>query len=322
MDPLDDAIQDVTIGDFSTEAQEELIDKAHLKFKLGSAEFNRYLLQLGLIKTNTRNNGTKPTGLGLLLLGKDQQNIFTQARVQFYINQNGVEEAPKTFDGPVLLQPKKIQEYLENIYPKYISRKSLQRQEFYDVPFEVIRETINNAIAHRDYSIRGATVKIFIYDDRVEVLSPGKPIHPIEKFNSFNVPPVSRNPKIAYLFNEIDVVEELGLGMKELRKLSQVQQLPKPSFRMDEQYFVTTIYTKVGAEPSSLDVQDKLKSLSANEKQGYDLIRVRGSITSSEYMSLLDVSERTARNHLRKMVDLDLLRVEGEGKATKYILVS
>jgi len=319
-DPLDNALQNVTLDDFSIEAQEELISRAELKFKVGSKDFNKYLLQLSLIKTNTKTNITKPTGLGLLLLGKNPQLTFTQARVQFLIHQPGSDDITKTFGGPVLLQPQKIQKYLDIIYPKYISRKTMQREEYYDVPIEVIRETINNAIAHRDYTITGATVKVYIYDDRVEVFSPGKPIHPLEKFNSFNVPPESRNPKIAYLFNEISVIEELGLGMKELKKLSEVQQLPKPSFRMDGQYFITTIYTKAGAKPSSLEIQDKVKELSTEEKKGFDLIRNRGQITSSEYQNLIGVSERTARRHLSKMSELGLLIIVGAGRATIYKL--
>jgi len=320
VDPLDNALQNVTLDDFSIEAQEELIDRAELKFKVGSKDFNKYLLQLSLIKTNTKTNITKPTGLGLLLFGKNPQLTFTQARVQFFINQPGADDITENFDGPVLLQPQKIQKYLDIIYPKYISRKTMQREEYYDVPIEVIRETINNAIAHRDYTISGATVKVYIYDDRVEVFSPGKPIHPLEKFNTYNVPPESRNPKIAYLFNEISVVEELGLGMKELKKLAEVQQLPKPSFRMNEQYFVTTIYTKIGAKPSSTEIQDKVKELSSDEKKGFELIRNRGQITSGEYQNLVGVSERTARRHLSKMTELGLLQIEGAGRSTLYKL--
>lgn len=320
VDPLDKALENVSMDDFSFEAQEELINRAELKYKVGSKDFNKYLLQLGLIKTNTKTNITKPTGLGLLLFGKNPQLNFTQARVQFFINQPGADDITENFDGPVLLQPQKIQKYLDIIYPKYISRKTMQREEYYDVPIEVIRETINNAIAHRDYTITGATVKVYIYDDRVEVFSPGKPIHPLEKFNNYNVPPESRNPKIAYLFNEISVIEELGLGMKELKKLSEVQQLPKPSFRMNEQYFVTTIYTKSGAKPSSIEIQDKVKELSSDQKKGFDLIRNRGQITSGEYQNLVGVSERTARRHLSKMTELGLLQIEGAGRATIYKL--
>ena len=320
IDPLDNLIQNVTVDDFSTEAQEEIINRAKLKFKLGSKEFKKYLLQFGLIKADVETDITKPTGLGLLLLGNNPQLTFSQARVQFFIDRPGTNDITQTFDGPVLLQPQKIQKYLEIIYPKYISRKTMQREEYFDVPIEVIRETINNAIAHRDYTISGATVKVYIYDDHVEVFSPGKPLHPIEKFNDFNVPPESSNPKIAYLFNEIDVVEELGLGMKELKKLAKNQQLPKPSFRMHEQYFVTTIYTKAGAKLSSTELPDKVKELSTDEKKGFELIRNRGQITSNEYQNLIGVSERTARRHLSKMTELGLLQVEGAGRSTIYKL--
>ncbi|MDP3148155.1 MAG: ATP-binding protein [Ignavibacteria bacterium] len=322
VDPLDKALENVTMDDFSLATQEELINRAELKYKVGSKDFNKYLLQLSLIKTNTKTNITKPTGLGLLLFGKNPQLTFTQARVQFFIHQTGSDDIIENFDGPVLLQPQKIQKYLDIIYPKYITRKTMQREEYFDVPIEVIRETINNAIAHRDYTITGATVKVYIYDDRVEVYSPGKPIHPLDKFDSFSVPPESRNPKIAYLFNEISVIEELGLGMRELKKLSEIKQLPKPTFRMNEQYFVTTIYTKTGAKPSSSEINEKLKELNSKENQGFENIRVHGNITSSEYRTIMNVSGRTARNHLKKMVDLGLLKVEGEGKATKYVVIN
>ncbi len=321
VDPLDNALQEVSLEDFSAEALDELVTRGKLPYKPGTPEFNKYLLQLHLIKTDIMTKISKPTGLGLLLFGKNQELTFPQARIQFIIRQEGVDLKPDIFIGPVLLQPKEIQKYLEYIYPKYISRKSLQREEYYDVPFEVIRETINNAIAHRDYTIAGATIKVYIYEDRVEVFSPGTPIHPIEKFNNFNVPPESRNPKIAYLFSEIGVVEEAGLGMKELKKLADKHQVPRPAFRMDGNYFITTIYTKTGAPPSSVVIQNKLKELTATEREGYEKIRIKGNTTSSAYMDLLGVSERTARNHLRKMVDLGILRVEGEGRATQYFIV-
>ncbi|MFA6597149.1 MAG: ATP-binding protein [Ignavibacteriaceae bacterium] len=252
------------------------------------------------------------------MLGKNPQFTFTQARVQFFIHQPGSDDITENFNGPVLLQPGKIQKYLNIIYPKYISRRTMQREEYYDVPIEAIRETINNAIAHRDYSITGATIKIYIYDDKVEVFSPGVPIHSLEKFKNFNVPPESRNPKIAYLFNEIDVVEELGLGMKELKKIADEKFLPRPSFRMDGQYFITTLYTKPGAY--SAGVKDKLKELNAEEKRGFNIITQRGSITSPEYQELLNIAERTARYHLKKMVDIGLLMAEGAGKSTIYKL--
>jgi ATP-dependent DNA helicase RecG len=119
-------------------------------------------LQLHLIKFNSNTNISKPTGRGLLLLGENPQLTFPQARIQFLIEQEGQDPITKEFEGPVLLQPILVQDYLEIIYPKYISRRTLQRKEYYNLPIEAIREMINNAIAHRDYSIRGASIKVYI----------------------------------------------------------------------------------------------------------------------------------------------------------------
>jgi ATP-dependent DNA helicase RecG len=252
------------------------------------------------------------------LFGENPQLTFPQARISFLIEQNDMDSIIKDFEGPVLMQPAKIQEYLKIIYPEYISRKSMQSDMYFNVPMEAVREIINNAVAHRDYSLNGMTIKVYIYDDRVEVYSPGKPIHPIEKFREFKVPPISRNPKIAYLFHQMHVVEEVGFGMKELKKIADQHIFPIPSFRLDDQYFITTLYTKPGAKRSTFDIEDKLKKLNEIEKKGYNIISVRGSITSKEYQIALHIADRTARYHLKKMVELGLIIFEGAGKSTIY----
>src|ERR1035437_3608806 len=277
-------------------------------------------LQLHLIKFNSNTNISKPTGRGLILLGENPQLTFPQARIQFLIEQEGQDPITKEFEGPVLLQPILVQDYLEIIYPKYISRKTLQRKEYYNLPIEAIREMINNAIAHRDYSIRGASIKIYIDDEKIEVHSPGQPIHSIEKFRDLNVPPISRNPKIAYLLNQMGVVEEMGFGMKELRKLNNERNLPHPSYRMNDHYFIITLYLKTGVYKPATDLMDNLKKLNSKENKGYDILADRKQITSSEYQTIMKVSERTARNHLNKMVELGLIFPEHAGKYIIYKL--
>src|ERR1035437_3913766 len=147
-----------------------------------------------------------------------------------------------------------------------------------------------------------------------------QPIHSIEKFRELNVPPISRNPKIAYLLNQMGVVEEMGFGMKELRKLNNERNLPHPSYRMNDHYFIITLYLKTGVYKPATDLMDNLKKLNSKEKKGYDILADRKQITSSEYQTIMKVSERTARNHLNKMVELGLIFPEHAGKYIIYKL--
>jgi len=319
-DPLDEALENATMDDLSLDAQEELIRRAKLSFNVGSKEFNKYLLQLRLISINTKTKITQPTGLGMLLFGKNPQLFFPQARVQFIVDLQDSDSVTKSFDGPVLLQPFKIQEYLDIIYPQFISRKTLQREEYYRVPEEAIREIINNAVAHRDYSINGTTIKIYIYKDRVEVHSPGRPIHPIEKFRQFSVPPISRNSIIAYLFNQVGFVEEVGFGMKEMKKIKEKNPGLTPSFDMRGEYFVVTLFLEKHVLENVELPNDIFDKLNIDEKTGLHFIEEKGKISSSEYKVLVNVSDRTARRHLNNMVKLGILISEGEGKQTTYKL--
>ena len=93
---------------------------------------------------------------------------------------------------------------------------------------------------HRNYEMDGARIMVDVYDDRVEVASPGIPKFSIEKFYDYNVPSVSRNQKIAYIFNQMHLVEERGLGMKELKGLKDAGN--PPDFKLNDDIFITTIY--------------------------------------------------------------------------------
>lgn len=81
--PLEQGLEELTPRDFSEEAQQMLIDRASLAFKLNTKEFSRYLAQLRLVRKNKKTGEGMATGLGLLLLGSNPQYTYTQARVHF-----------------------------------------------------------------------------------------------------------------------------------------------------------------------------------------------------------------------------------------------
>lgn len=305
--PFESELANFTLNDFSEEAQREMIDKMGLKLKMGSEAYKNYLLKLDLIKAKPKSKTAKPTGLGVLLLGKQPELKFPQARVKFTIRRENEDPIIKDFDGPLVLLPVKIEEYLELIFPKEISRTGFQRDEKHDIPYRALLEVIMNAIVHRDYTIETARIMVDVDENKVVVSSPGIPLAPLEQFKSFRVASNSRNPKIAFVLFEMGLVEERGFGMEELSKLEK-QGYQKPQFELDGQMLKTTIY-RGGAERKKEESLKGLKELAEHKV-----------LTSGRYVDLTGVSERTARRHLNDLVKAGKALKEGDGPSTEYRL--
>jgi ATP-dependent DNA helicase RecG len=307
--PFETELSNFTINDFSEEAQREMINKMDLKFKMGSDAYNNFLFKLGLIKVKPRVKTAKPTGLGLLLLGKQPELHFPQARIKFTIRRNNEDPIIKDFDGPLLLLPGKIEEYLDVIFPKEISRTGFQRREKQDIPYRALLEVIMNAIVHRDYTIDNSRIMIDVDDEKVVVSSPGIPLAPIEKFLTYSVASNSRNPKIAYILFEMGLVEERGFGMEELSKLEK-QGYPKPKFELDGNVLKSTIFRGSAA-----------KQVTDDDLKGFKELKEYKVLTSSKYIELTGVSERTSRRHLKDLVTLGKAKKQGDGPTTEYHII-
>lgn len=313
--PLETELTEFDLSDLSEEAQREMISRMELPYKPGSGDFVKFLIQFGLAKSTK--SGIKLTGLGLLLLGRNPQYHFPQARVKFSVYLGKEEPLFKDFEGPILLMPSKIEDYLDIIIPKQIDRSNFHRTELTDVPKKALREVIINAIVHRDYFIEGAKIMVDIYTDRIEVISPGIPKFPIEKFRAFTVPSISHNPKIAFVFNQMSLVEERGLGMKELKSLTE-KGFKTPDFKLEANLFYTIIYRSDDKNAIKRIVEDNGILLLASEQLGYEYLIKMGELSSSSYAEHFSIDSRTARRHLNKMVDNGLAIREGEGPSTMY----
>jgi predicted HTH transcriptional regulator len=64
-------------------------------------------------------------------------------------------------------------DFMRKHYKMMWKRSGMLRVEYPDYPQEALREALINALIHRDYSIMGSEVHIDIYDDRIEITSPG-----------------------------------------------------------------------------------------------------------------------------------------------------
>lgn len=91
------------------------------------------------------------------------------------------------------------------------------RQEIWEIPLDVFKEAVMNAICHRDLYEEGATIMVEVYDDRVEISNPGGLLPVVAA--EFGHKSMSRNPLVFGLFTRMHVVEKVGSGVPRMREL-------------------------------------------------------------------------------------------------------
>lgn len=172
--------------------------------------------------TEGRNGHAVPTLAALLLFGRDPGRWHERAGIDF-VRWDGKERktgadlnVSKRFriEAPLSVLPDRA---FEAIKP-FIR----ERQQLHDLFIEKLKyptfawqEAVVNAIAHRDYSIRGMGIEVWMFDDRMEVRSPGLPPAPVtlEALASRAPMHCSRNPMIVRSLTALGYMRELGEGV-------------------------------------------------------------------------------------------------------------
>lgn len=108
------------------------------------------------------------------------------------------------------------------------------------------REALINGITHRDYSLEGRGLEVKIFDDRLEILSPGKllssiTIKDLEELKGIHQ---SRNTYIARVLRESGHIRELGEGIRRIFELMQSNDLVKPKLESPNKSFIVILYYK------------------------------------------------------------------------------
>lgn len=130
------------------------------------------------------------------------------------------------------------------------------RKEVKLYPEIAIRELVANMLIHQDFEIRGAGPMVEVFEDRIEITNPGRPL--IDTLRFIDHTPRSRNEKLARFMRRIKVCEERGSGIDKVVSAVEIFQLPAPSFYTEEAFFKATLYA-----PKSLrqmNSEDKIRA--------------------------------------------------------------
>lgn len=167
----------------------------------------QYLYTLNLIK---KENGKKyPTNALVILSGKPENTHTDCARFKGTTTNTFIDK--KEFSTNLFKQIEMIEIFLKNHLNLNARIKNFSRTERYEIPIEAIREAVLNAFIHRNYSRQGSNIKIAVFDDIVEITSPGVLPPSINLYNIFNSKRSEvRNKTLARIFKELGYIEQEG----------------------------------------------------------------------------------------------------------------
>ncbi len=159
---------------------------------------------------------------GILMFGKNPQRRVPQASIVFAVF-DGTELTDDLLDKQEIVGtlPEQINQTgakVRTFLPRPSTITGMQRQERSVIPDKVIREALVNAICHRDYSISNRKITVYVFQDRVEITSPGRLPNTlsIEKILTGNSAP--RNNFILKYLDNMRFIDGLGRGVPMIKK--------------------------------------------------------------------------------------------------------
>lgn len=131
-------------------------------------------------------------------------------------------------------------DYVNGLVPKNEHIGSALRTAQPLFPELAIRELVANALIHQDMTITGAGPQIELFEDRIEITNPGRPL--VQPHRMIDLPPRSRNEALASLMRRMGLCEEQGSGLDKVIALAEVFQLPPPLFREEADSMRVILY--------------------------------------------------------------------------------
>jgi ATP-dependent DNA helicase RecG len=193
--------------------------------------------------TRPQNGHTVPRNIALLFFSEDPRQWFRGARievVQFADDAGGNTIEEKAFNGPLHHQIRQCLTWLENLTTRHLQKQSdvPETKGWVSYPAPALREALVNAMYHRSYEADAVEpTKVYLYPDRVEVISYPGPVDGIELEHLRNekpLPPVpARNRRIGEFLKELRLAEGRGTGVPKIFRSMGDNGSPPPSFDFD-----------------------------------------------------------------------------------------
>ncbi|MBU2609724.1 MAG: helix-turn-helix domain-containing protein [Chloroflexi bacterium] len=271
-----------------------------------------------------------PTNAGVMLFAEEPQRFSGQAEVAC-VRFKGTDMVSyidrRDLRGPLYQLVDDAEQFIYRHMKVGRRIEGFVGVEYREYPQEAVREAIVNAVVHRDYSRRGQRIRVFMFDDRIEVYSPGTlpPGVLLEKMRRLEPQSVLRNPIIVGVFRDLGsrYIERLGTGIRRMALAMEAHGLLLPRFEESDSQFQVTL---MGPGERFMEELAERPPWAAdlNERHIEVVLYVgeHGRISRKECAESLGISSRTAARDLSDLVKRGILVSRGAGRGAYYVLGS
>lgn len=278
-----------------------------------------------------RDGELRPTNAGILLFGKDPQQYLRGSDItaaRFAGTEMGDIFTRQDLTGTLPQQIRRAETFLvDNLRRGVQISEHMARSEHFEYPLKAVRELVVNAVAHRDYSIQGDGIRLYLFSDRLEITSPGNLPGPVTVDNIVDER-FSRNSAIVQVLSDMGFIERLGYGVDRVLSLMREAELPEPRFVETAGGFRVTLYNKpVGAaesaEPELFGGIFRGEPVNRRQEFALDFLinRKNARITNKDLQELCpDVHPETIRRDFADLVSRGILLKMGEKRGSYYVL--
>ncbi len=275
----------------------------------------KFILSQSYHLIDTSRGRPTPNMAGLLLFAKDPLHWHPRCGIDF-IKFEGTERQHGAslnvvkrirFDGPLMrLIDDAVGRIKEHIRARTILH-DLFFHERLEYPTFAWQEALVNAVAHRDYALSGASIEIWMFDDRLELRSPGLPPLPVtlEQLRQRKSIHFSRNPLIVRTLADLGYLREMGEGIPRIFQEMEHYGLHPPEFSAEGFLFTVTLRNTPVYDDDTLKWLNQFSAGNINSRQrrllAYAYCHGK-TFSTAEYQRIAEVDRDTAYREIRLMV--------------------
>ena len=278
------------------------------------------LITWGILKED--NGKIIPTNAYALLTGKMQIQPTIQCAV-FKGKTRAYFVDRREFSGPIQDQVQLAFQYVLEKINMGMQIKGIYRQDVYELPINSVRELIANAVAHRNY-LEPGNIQVAIFDDRLEVTSPGMLLNTVSIKKMIEGYSRLRNPAIANAFAYMKIIEKWGTGIPRILRECKEYGLKKPElidfdgdfrvnmYRREEKSKTTQTTTQITTQTTTqtttqITTQTTIK-LTKNDHEILQVIQNNPALSQKEIAMELGWTVDRVKYYLNKMKKQEAIR--------------